>query len=221
MSDALQQGLRTATARARGLAGVLQGFKDFVSRGNAIELAVGVVIGAAFTSVITAIQQGLLAPLIAMVFGSPDISDVWVIGAAGEAKINMGLVLNALLQFLITAAAIYFLIVLPLNKLAERRKRGVEAEPARPSEDILLLQEIRDLLAARQAAPDAAVPGQGVPAAPGGADPATARGAASSPPAGAPSTPSSAHRVGHAPGDQSHPGGRHGAPGAPDAPPAR
>jgi large conductance mechanosensitive channel len=149
MSDALNKGLRTATEGARGAGKVLQGFKDFISRGNAIELAVGVVIGAAFSGVISAIQEGFIAPLIAMIFGEPDISEVWKIGAAGAAQINMGLILNALLQFLITAAAIYFVIVLPLNKLAERRKRGIEAEPARPSEDILLLQEIRDLLAAQ------------------------------------------------------------------------
>ena len=148
MSDALNTGLRTATDGARGAGRVLQGFKDFISRGNAIELAVGVVIGAAFSGVITAIQNGFIAPLIAMVFGQHDISEIWKIGAAGAAQINMGLILNALLQFLLTAAAVYFVIVLPLNKLAERRKRGVEAEPARPSEDILLLQEIRDLLAA-------------------------------------------------------------------------
>jgi large conductance mechanosensitive channel len=148
MSDALRQGLRSTTDRARGLAGVFQGFKDFVSRGNAIELAVGVVIGAAFGAVVAAIQTGLIAPIIAMIFGKTDISKIWVIGPAGGAKIDMGLMLNALLQFLITAAAVYFVIVLPLNKLAERRKRGLEAEPARPSEEILLLQEIRDLLAA-------------------------------------------------------------------------
>lgn len=149
MSDALNKGLRTATEGARGAGKVLQGFKDFISRGNAIELAVGVVIGAAFGGVISAIQEGLISPLIAMIFGKPDISEIWVIGPINEATINVGLILNALLQFLITAAAIYFVIVLPLNKLAERRKRGIEAEPARPSEDILLLQEIRDLLAAQ------------------------------------------------------------------------
>ncbi|WP_431837730.1 large conductance mechanosensitive channel protein MscL [Cellulomonas sp. Y8] len=149
MSDALNKGLRTATEGARGAGKVLQGFKDFISRGNAIELAVGVVIGAAFSTVIAAIQKGFISPLIAMIFGKPDISEIWVIGPINKATIDMGLILNALLQFLITAAAIYFFIVLPLNKLAERRKRGIEAEPARPSEDILLLQEIRDLLAAQ------------------------------------------------------------------------
>jgi large conductance mechanosensitive channel len=175
MSDALNKGLRTATEGARGAGKVLQGFKDFISRGNAIELAVGVVIGAAFGGVISAIQEGLISPLIAMIFGKPDISEIWKIGPINEATINMGLVLNALLQFLITAAAIYFVIVLPLNKLAERRKRGIEAEPARPSEDILLLQEIRDLLAA-QSSPalqqdTSGSPAAGTSAAPGAAGP--------------------------------------------------
>jgi large conductance mechanosensitive channel len=177
MSDALNKGLRTATEGARGAGKVLQGFKDFISRGNAIELAVGVVIGAAFGGVISAIQEGLISPLIAMIFGKPDISEIWVIGPINEATINVGLILNALLQFLITAAAIYFVIVLPLNKLAERRKRGIEAEPARPSEDILLLQEIRDLLAA-QSSPalsqdTASSPAPGTAGTPGASGPAT------------------------------------------------
>jgi large conductance mechanosensitive channel len=149
MSDVLNKGLRTATDRARGLAGVLQGFKDFVSRGNAVELAVGIVIGAAFTSVVGAVQNGFISPLIGMLFGKPAIS--WKVGPVNGSTIDLGLIVNALIQFLLTAAAIYFLIVLPLNKLAERRKRGIEAEPARPAEDILLLQEIRDLLAAQSA----------------------------------------------------------------------
>ncbi len=172
MSDAVNKGLRAAGDRARGLGAVFQGFKDFISRGNAIELAVGVVIGAAFGAVVTAIQEGLIAPLIAMIFGKPDISSLWVISGRNDAEINVGLILNALLQFLITAAAIYFIIVLPLNKLAERRKKGVEAEPARPSEDILLLQEIRDLLAAQSStalrADTGQYPAPGTPGAPGG-----------------------------------------------------
>lgn len=159
MSDALRQGLRSTTERARGLSGVFQGFKDFISRGNAVELAVGVVIGAAFSAVVAAVQAGLISPLIAMIFGKPDISALWVISGRNDAEINVGLILDALLQFLITAAAVYFVIVLPLNKLAERRKRGIEAEPARPSEDILLLQEIRDLLAAGQGTTPPPAPG--------------------------------------------------------------
>jgi large conductance mechanosensitive channel len=192
MSDALNSGLRAATDRARGLAGVFQGFKDFISRGNAVELAVGIVIGAAFTSVVGAVQNGFLSPLIGMLFGKPEIS--WKIGPYNSSTIDLGLIVNALIQFLLTAAAIYFFIVLPLNKLAERRKRGIEAEPARPSEDILLLQEIRDLLAAQNAP---ALRGSGGPAAGVGAgvDPVTGR----DPRTGARPTPGTGNAPPHPP----------------------
>lgn len=154
MSDVLSKGLGAASERARGLAGVFQGFKDFISRGNAIELAVGVVIGAAFGAIVTALQNGLISPLIAAIGGQSDISALWAVtirentaDPADDTVLQFGLIVDALLKFVITAAIVYFLIVLPLNKLAERRKKGVEEEPARPSEEILLLQEIRDLLA--------------------------------------------------------------------------
>lgn len=157
VSDALSKGLRNAGERARGMAAVFQGFKDFISRGNAIELAVGVVIGAAFGAVVSSVQNALISPLIGWIFGQPDLSQIWDIGpytwredpANPASAIHVGVIINALVTFLITAAAVYFLIILPLNKLAERRKRGLEEEPKRPSEDILLLQEIRDLLAAQ------------------------------------------------------------------------
>ena len=153
MSDRISSGLH-------GTAKVFQGFKDFVSRGNAIELAVGVVIGAAFGALVKSIVDGLIGPLIAMIFGSKDLSDTldWT---WNNAHFSLGLVLQAVILFLITAAAIYFLVVLPLNALANRRKRGLEEEPAAPGEDILLLQEIRDLLAGRASAAVAndAVPG--------------------------------------------------------------
>ena len=135
--------------------GVLNGFKEFVLRGNAIDLAVGVVIGAAFTSIVTAIVDGLISPLIAMIFGKPDISKMWMIGPINEATINMGLILNAILQFLLVAIAVYFVIVLPMNKLAAMRKRNEEPEPEAPAEDVLVLQEIRDLLAAQSGRPGA------------------------------------------------------------------
>jgi large conductance mechanosensitive channel len=150
-----------ATAGVKGLAKVGAGFKDFISRGNAVELAVGVVIGAAFGAVVSSLQNNFISPLIGWIFGKPNLDNLWDIGPyswyAGEPgkpetvpqPIHVGAILNAMLQFLITAAAIYFLIVLPLNALANRRKRGVEEEPQAPAEDILLLQEIRDLLADR------------------------------------------------------------------------
>ena len=129
---------------------VFNGFKDFVLRGNAIDLAVGVVIGAAFTQVVTAIVDGLINPLVAAIFGKQDLSKVWTF-EVNEAIFSFGLVLDAIFKFLCVAAALYFVIVLPMNHLAARRKKGEEAAPAAPAEDVLVLQEIRDLLAAQNA----------------------------------------------------------------------
>jgi len=187
MSESMRDGLRGAgdrvrsvgaTPQVKGVAKVLDGFKDFISRGNAVELAVGVVVGAAFTQVVDALQNAFISPLIGWVFGKPNLEDVWNIGpytwrtpGPGEdpiTAIQVGVILNALLQFLITAAAIYFLIVVPLNALAARRKRGEEDEPAAPAEDVLLLQEIRDLLSQRltPAIVNDTTPSPGGPAAP-------------------------------------------------------
>lgn len=193
MSDTVNKGLRGAGEHLRGLPKVFQGFKDFISRGNAIELAVGVVIGAAFTGVVTALQDGFIGPLIAAIFGEPDLSALGRFTING-ATFSIGLILNALLQFLITAAAVYFVIVLPLNALAARRKRGEEEEPQAPAEDILLLQEIRDLLAARPSlavANDAGVvPGSGSGT---GTAPGTAPGTPPTyPPGSGPATPPTA-----------------------------
>lgn len=148
MTDRLSSGINGARQGLKGTAKVFQGFKDFISRGNAIELAVGVVIGAAFGAVVAAIVEGLIGPLIAAVFGQPNLSDVLAF-TINDADFSFGLILQALILFLFTAAAVYFLIVLPMNALAARRKSGEEEEPAAPGEDILLLQEIRDLLANR------------------------------------------------------------------------
>lgn len=137
-----------ASDALRKRAGFLNGFKEFISRGNAIELAVGIVIGAAFTAVVTSIVEGIISPLIAGIFGAQNFDRIWVI-TLGEAEVLPGLVLSAIVNFLIVAAAIYFIVVLPLNKLAERRKQGVEPEPEAPAEDVILLGEIRDLLKAQ------------------------------------------------------------------------
>lgn len=130
---------------------MLKGFKDFVLRGNVVDLAVAVVIGAAFGTVVTALVDGLINPLIAAIFGSPDLTGVGVFEVNG-AIFSIGLVLDAIVKFLIIAAAIYFVIVMPMNKLAERRQKGIEPEPEAPAEDVLLLTEIRDLLARRPSA---------------------------------------------------------------------
>lgn len=132
---------------------MLQGFKNFIMRGNVIELAVAVVIGTAFTALVSSVVDGLVNPLIAAIGGSSDLSGTWTVplGSGSEAPvISFGLVVGAVLNFLIIAAVVYFLIVLPMNTLAQRRKSGEEPEPPAPAEDVLLLQEIRDLLAARR-----------------------------------------------------------------------
>jgi len=133
----------------KGIA-VLQGFKEFISRGNAVDLAVGVVIGAAFGAVVTALVDNVLNPLIGGIFGQPNLDRIWVITLSGggePTEILFGAVLTALINFLLVAAAIYFFVVVPLNKLAERRDRGEEPEDEAPAEDVALLTEIRDLLA--------------------------------------------------------------------------
>ncbi|WP_407344456.1 large conductance mechanosensitive channel protein MscL [Pengzhenrongella phosphoraccumulans] len=128
---------------------VLEGFKNFIMRGNVVELAVAVVIGAAFTALINSIVNGLFTPLIAAILGSTDLSKAGAFDI-NNAHFYPGMVLDGLIKFLVVAAAVYFIIVFPLNKVAERRNRGVEPEVAAIATDTLLLQEIRDLLAAQQ-----------------------------------------------------------------------
>ena len=131
---------------------MLKGFKDFVLRGNVVDLAVAVVVGAAFTLVVNALVEGIINPLIAALFGRPDLSRVGTF-TVNDAEFSLGLVLDAVVNLLLVAAAIYFLIVTPVNRLMAMRKRGEEPEVASPSEDIVLLQQIRDLLAERRGAP--------------------------------------------------------------------
>jgi large conductance mechanosensitive channel len=130
---------------------MLKGFKDFILRGNVVDLAVGIVIGAAFTAVVTQLTKSFLEPLIKLVSGGEGIK-------AGSFDINgvefaWAAFINAVITFLLTAAAVYFVVVLPMNKLAERRRRGEEPEPAAPSEEVRLLTEIRDALVSAQVSP--------------------------------------------------------------------
>jgi large conductance mechanosensitive channel len=132
---------------------MLKGFKDFIMRGNVVDLAVGIVIGAAFTAVISAFTGAFLKPLIQLLSGGQGVS-------AGAFKVrgvpfDWASFINACITFILTAAVLYFLVVFPLNKFAERRARGEEPPPAAPSEEIKLLTEIRDALVAGRAAPGA------------------------------------------------------------------
>jgi large conductance mechanosensitive channel len=123
---------------------VIKGFKDFLLRGNVIDLAVAVVLGTAFGAVIAAFANDFIGGLIGAVGGSPDF------GSAGftinDSPVILGSTINALIYFVIVAAVVYFVVVVPVNNLMERRRRGEEPEVAAPTEDIVLLQEIRDLL---------------------------------------------------------------------------
>lgn len=121
---------------------MLKGFKDFLMRGNVVDLAVAVVIGAAFGKVIESFV-GVLMGIIGKIGGQPDFSRVSV------ADINIGIFINSVISFVVIAAAVYFVVVVPLNRLAERRKSGVEPEPKAPSEEVLILGEIRDALRSR------------------------------------------------------------------------
>ena len=134
---------------------MFKGFKDFIMRGNVVDLAVGIVIGAAFTAVVTAFTTSFIKPLIQLMGGGTGTS-------AGAWEPRRGVIfdysafLNSIITFLITAAVLYFFVVFPLNQLAERRKRGEEPPPAAPSEEVRLLTEIRDALVRGQVPPGAA-----------------------------------------------------------------
>ncbi len=137
---------KAAGAATKAGGGFFNGYKTFILRGNVVDLAVGIVIGAAFGAVVTALVDGIITPLIAAIFGGPNLDGIWTITVNG-ASIMPGVVLTALVNFLLVALAIYAFVVTPMNTLAARRKAGEEDEPAAPAEDVLLLQEIRDLLA--------------------------------------------------------------------------
>lgn len=121
-------------------------FKEFILRGNVVELAVAVVIAGAFARVVAAVVS-LITNLMAIP-GKTKFSELKFNIRGGV--FEYGALLDAIVNFLVISAVIFFLIVRPLNKLAERRRAGAEPEPAARAEDVLLLEEIRDLLQAQQ-----------------------------------------------------------------------
>ena len=134
---------------------MLKGFKEFVLRGNVIDLAVAVVIGAAFTAVVTAIVTNVFTPLIGALFDAKDLESAFVIDLGGESKIMLGAVLAAVIQFLIVAVVVYFAFVLPINHLKKvafiKKQQPTPAETVKtPPTEAELLTEIRDLLAKQQ-----------------------------------------------------------------------
>lgn len=100
----------------------MKGFKQFIMRGNVLDLAVAVVIGVAFGAVVTALVKDLITPLIAAIAGKPDFSAIQF--EVNRSKFLIGDFINAVVSFLLIAAAVYFLVVLPMNKLLARVRRG-------------------------------------------------------------------------------------------------
>ncbi len=132
---------------------MLKGFRDFVTRGNVLDLAVAVVIGTAFTAMVTALVEDILTPFIAAIVGKPDFSQLqWTINGS---TFKYGSFINAVVSFLLIAAAVYFVVIVPVQKLNELRLRrfaagDAPADATVPSDELITLREIRDLLEAQQ-----------------------------------------------------------------------
>jgi large conductance mechanosensitive channel len=125
---------------------MLKGFKDFLLRGNVVELAVAVVVGAAFTALVASFTDSFLRPLIGLVGGGGAQGGIATVNGQ---QFTWGAFVNAVITFVLTAAVVYFVVVVPMKKLMERRKRGEEPGPVAPTQ-VELLIEIRDLLRAQQ-----------------------------------------------------------------------
>jgi len=118
---------------------LIEEFKKFVLKGNVVDLAVGVMIGAAFGGIVKAFTDGIITPLLGAIGGKPDVSlHLW--------HFDVGLVINSILSFLITASIIFFLIVKPTAALIALTKKKEAAAPPPPAPEVQLLTEIRDLL---------------------------------------------------------------------------
>ncbi|HEY2798148.1 MAG TPA: large conductance mechanosensitive channel protein MscL [Thermoanaerobaculia bacterium] len=118
---------------------MLKGFRDFIARGNIVDLATAVIIGVAFGAIVDSLVKDIITPILGMIGGQPDFSNLKI------GSIGIGNFINAVISFLIKAAAVYFMIVVPFAKFASR----LAATPAPPSPSEQYLKEIRDLLAKR------------------------------------------------------------------------
>ena len=135
---------------------MLSGFKTFIARGNVVDLAVGVVMGAAFGLVVSGLVESFINPLIAWLVGKPNFDSLVFslppLFGDEPTVFEYGKILTAIVNFFLVSLAIYLFIIIPMNKLtASLKKEEAEAPPAQPSEEILLLREIRDSLAVRRA----------------------------------------------------------------------
>lgn len=135
---------------------MINGFREFILRGNVIDLAVAVVIGAAFTAIVTGLVTGIFNPIISLLFNASELSKAGYVlrgASAGHDAVvlSWGLVIGAVIQFILVAVVVYFALIVPMNyvKAAQAKRAGVEDEaPAGPT-DTELLTQIRDLLQAQ------------------------------------------------------------------------
>jgi len=127
---------------------MMKEFREFIFRGNVVDLAVAVVVGAAFGALVTSLVANIFTPLIAAIVGKPDFSALTF--TINGSRFLYGSFINALISFLSISVVIFFFVVKPLNALAARRKQEAP-EPEAPADDVRLLTEIRDLLANRPA----------------------------------------------------------------------
>lgn len=126
---------------------MFRGFKEFLLRGNIVDLAVAVVIGTAFTAVVSRFTEAIINPMIAATGGGTELGLGFYLRDGVESTfVNIGDFLNAAITFVITAAVVYFFVVLPMKRLNALRDRGKEPEPEGVPEDVALLREIRDAL---------------------------------------------------------------------------
>jgi large conductance mechanosensitive channel len=139
---------------------VLKGFREFILRGNVIDLAVAVVIGGAFTAIVSGLVDGIFNPLISLIFNAGDLASAGVTlrpedGGSPAVVLSWGLVISALIKFLLIAAVVYFALIVPMNYLKKvtQRKKGEAAPAETPLTETELLVQIRDLLAAQRTPP--------------------------------------------------------------------
>ena len=128
---------------------IKQEFKDFIMRGNVVDLAIGMVVGTAFSGIVKSLVDDVIMPPIGLLIGGVDFSNLFLTlkngaQAGGAVTLNLGLFINSIISFLIIASAI-FMVVKALNTLKKQEAPAEEA-PAEPSEEVLLLREIRDSL---------------------------------------------------------------------------
>lgn len=128
---------------------MIKGFKEFIMRGNVIDLAVAVVIGAAFTAVVNSIVANLINPLIGLLFKAESLDEALVV-TIGDADFRFGAIIGAIISFLAVAAVVYFVFVMPMNHFKERaeaKRKAGQPDPEEPETELTVLAQIRDLLA--------------------------------------------------------------------------